>query len=464
MNTVVLLPDGVGVRNFVLGPFLRLVAQSGPVHALHLVPEDLLDDYASSTNGKVQWHPLQRHRDEPVSSMLRNCLSYAQCFWVDNYPMRLKRRIPKGCSIPRKTMLRTAKAIGRVSASPRGIQMLERLHTHAAARLPEVEHYRQLFRETKPSVLFCSHQRPNEVLAPVIAAKSLSIPTATFIFSWDNLSSKGRIAAPFDHYLVWSPHMRDELLHYYPDVKQDRIHVVGTPQFDPYADPELMWSREEFFGRIGADPSRKLICYSGGECLNAIEDQHHIRALMELIREGKIQGNPQVLFRPCPIDDFSRFDSVRADFPELIYARPAWSDSTVIQWTSALPTFHDVQMLANLTQHCDLNINFASTMTLDFAIRDKPVINLVFDVSDPPVFGMPMDDYIDQFEHYRPVQQYGAARYAHSRDELAEHTNAYLQDPSLDREGRQKFVDLQVGAPIGQSSRLIVDTLEQICR
>ena len=69
-------------------------------------------------------------------------------------------------------------------------------------------------------------------------------------------------------------------------------------------------------------------------------------------------------------------------------------------------------MLANLTEHCDLNINFASTMTLDFAIRDKPVINLMFDCSDPPVFGMSMNDYIEQFEHYRPVRELGAARYA----------------------------------------------------
>ena len=44
----------------------------------------------------------------------------------------------------------------------------------------------------------------------MLAAKSLGIPTATFIFSWDNLSSKGRIAAPFDYYLVWSEHMGDE--------------------------------------------------------------------------------------------------------------------------------------------------------------------------------------------------------------------------------------------------------------
>ena len=145
----------------------------------------------------------------------------------------------------------------------------------------------------------------------MLAARSLGIPTATFIFSWDNLSSKGRIAAPFDHYLVWSEHMRDELMRYYPDVPAGRIHVVGTPQFEPYADPALLWPREEFFRRIGADPSRPLICYSGGDAGTCPEDPEHVRILMELVRAGRIEGNPQVLVRPVPVDEGKRYARVR---------------------------------------------------------------------------------------------------------------------------------------------------------
>jgi hypothetical protein len=83
------------------------------------------------------------------------------------------------------------------------------------------------------------------------------------------MTSKGRIAAPFDHYMVWSDLMRDELQRFYPDVSPDRIHVVGTPQFDPYADPDLAWTREEFFSRIKADPARPLICYAGNNVDNS---------------------------------------------------------------------------------------------------------------------------------------------------------------------------------------------------
>lgn len=463
-NVALLTPDGVGVRNFVLGGFLKQASERGQVHTLHVIPEKMLAAYRSGLNGTVHWHSLVSYQDKPLSFILRRSLSYAQMYWVDSRPMRYMLNQPVTGSWRTQAAVRTARLIGQAAASPRKIQMLDRWHCSAVSRLPEVEHYRQLFKKIKPSVLFCSHQRPTEILPPVLAARSLGIPTATFIFSWDNLTSKGRIAAPFDHYLVWSEHMCRELLQYYPDVTRERVHVVGTPQFDPYADKSLLWPREQFFSRIGADPSRRLICFSGGDATGCPEDPEHVRVLMDLIRDGSIRGNPQVLLRPAPVDDGSRFGGVRKNYPELIYARPAWIHAEPNNWARVIPLPEDVQFLANLTHHADLNINLASTMTLDFAIHDKPVVNVAFNVVDPPPFGEPAWEFNYNFEHYRPVVEFGAARFARSPAEYAAHVNAYLEDPSLDRDNRRRLVELEVGAPLGESSQRIVEVLERIAR
>jgi len=332
-----------------------------------------------------------------------------------------------------------------------------------SSRSAAVRRYRELFTSVQPVVVFSTHQRPPIVLAPVLAAKSLGIPTATFIFSWDNLTSKGRIAAPFDHYLVWSDLMAAELQRFYPDVTDDRIHIVGTPQFDPYADGDLLWGREDFFRRIGADPNRPLICYSGGDTGTCPEDPQHLSVLMRLIREGRIDRGPQVLVRPAPVDDWDRYTSVRADFPEMLWHPPAWRRAGR-DWSHVIPTMDDVQFLANLTSYANLNINMASTMTLDFAVHDKPVVNIAFDVADPPPFGKPLWEHFYRFEHYRPVVELGAARFGRSPDELVEGINAYLNDPSLDREARRRLVDLEVGVPIGESSAMIADCLRTISR
>ncbi|MBS1790726.1 MAG: hypothetical protein JST85_23615 [Acidobacteria bacterium] len=462
MTLTILIPDGVGVRNFVIGSFLRLACEAANCQVLHSIPDQLLPAYQNRLSPALKWERLIPYRETPLSITLRYSLANAHMKWADTVSMRNNLRQPIKGSWRRQTIQRTARLVGQVAASQTGIQLLDRWQTNTVLQLPEVEHYRRLFAETKPSVIFCSHQRPPEVLPATLAAKTLGIPTATFIFSWDNLTSKGRIAAPFDHFLVWSELMRSELLRYYPDVTPDRVHVVGTPQFDPYAASELQWSREEFFARIGADLSRPLICYSGGDTGTAPEDHLHIRALMGLIRDEAIKHHPQVLLRPAPVDDGRRYDEVRRDFPELIYAAPAWIHAEPGNWASVIPSADDVQFLANLTRHADVNVNLASTMTLDFAIHDRPVVNIAFDVAQPPIFGKSLWEFYYRFDHYRPIVEIGAARFARSRRELAEHINAYLENPSLDRDQRRQLVELEVAMPIGQASRNIIETLKQI--
>lgn len=464
MELLLLIPDGVGVRNFILGDFLRQAGAKGRVSALHVFPEELMTTCRNGSGDNAQWQPFVSHRDEPLSFTLRNALSYAQMRWADTQAMRYNLGLPVGGSWRTRTAVHAARLVGRAAASPRGIKTLDRWHCSTVERTPGVEHYRRLFEEIKPSVLFCSHQRPPIILPPVLAARSLGIPTATFIFSWDNLTSKGRIAAPFDHYLVWSEHMRGELLRYYPEVSPERIHIVGTPQFDPYADEKMLWSREEFFRRAGADSSRPLLCYSGGDAGTCPEDPDHVRVLLDVIRAGRITDHPQVLLRPMPVDDGRRYDGVRRDYPELIYLQPKWLHTTPGDWSRVMPLAEDVQFLANLTHYADLNVNLASTMTLDFAIHDKPIVNIAFDVADPPPFGKPLWDYYYRFEHYRPVVELGAARFARSPEELITHVNAYLENPSLDRDNRRRLVELEVGFPIGGSSRRIVEVLGAISR
>ena len=255
--------------------------------------------------------------------------------------------------------------------------------------------------------------------------------------------------------------MREELLELYPRVSREQCHVVGSPQFDPYANDDLILSREEFFRRIEADPSRPLICYSGADEYTAPEDQDIARVVMEQVRDGRIHGNPQVLLRPCPVDLGERYAQLRADYPELLYRQPEWKRTSKADYSGWVPMVSDTKFLANLTRHADLNINFGSTMTLDFGLHDCPVINLGFDLTNPPIRGIAAWDML-QWEHYRPVVQLGASRVARFPEQIAEYSNAYLRDPSLDRAGRKALVDLQVGAPLGAASGRVADLLRKL--
>jgi hypothetical protein len=456
-----LIPDGVGLRNFVLGPFLRQYPGCSKIHALHVFCGDNLAKYNSGIDQPVEWTRMISHRERPLPYVLRNCLATAQLYWVDTFAAREHRSRPIRGSWRTRAVRHVGRALGRCAGGPRRIAMLEGAYHALMRRSAEVRHYTRMFEQMRPSLLLSSNQRPPIILAPVLAAQQLGIPTVTCIYSWDNLSSKGRMAARFDYYLVWSDHMRRELLRFYPDISPDQVRVVGTPQFDIYADSASRRTREQFFRSFGGDPARPLICYSGGDTHIRHEPQH-VRVLMDLVRSGKIRHRPQVLLRPSPVDDGSRFAEVRRDFPELIYAQPQWLNTDSSNWSEVMPSLEDIEFLANLTLHADVNVNFASTMTLDFAIHDRPVVNPMFDVTQPPIYGMPMWDYVRQLDHYQPAIELGVARFSHSADEMAEQISAYLDDPSLDSDKRKSFLELEVGVPVGQSSRRIVEVLEEI--
>jgi hypothetical protein len=146
----------------------------------------------------------------------------------------------------------------------------------------------------------------------------------------------------------------------------------------------------------------------------------------------------------------------------VIYAPPAWLHAVLGDWSSVIPSPDDTQMLANLTHHADVNVNMASTMTLDFAIHDKPVVNIAFDIATPPPFGKPIWEFYYRFEHYRPVIELGAARFARSPQELADWLNMYLKEAHIDREARRQLVRLEIGRPVGEASRHLWNALEAI--
>jgi len=466
MTVALLLPDGVGIRNFLLGPFRAEAQGRLSLAVLSALPDDARALY-DGDGRRLEWAPYQVYRDTPRLFMLRNTLLYAHSFSIDTFGMRCLRDVARAGKGKRRIAIAAARWIGRGAAALGGARWLDRRLAAVVEDLPETTRYRALLAEMRPAVLFSSNQRPYGILPAVLAARSLGIPTATCIFSWDNLTSKGPIAAPFDHYLVWGDLMARELRQFYPEIPADRIHVVGAVQFDPHADASLLWPREDFFRRIGADPARPLLCYSSGEPFNSPEDQDHVELLLNLIRQGRIAGNPQVVLRPTPTADARRFAAVRRRHPELIYSKPDWlvaEDTSWETWAQALPLEGDVALLANLAHHADMNISVASTMTLDFLAHNRPVVNVAFDIADPPPFDRPLWEYYYQFEHYQPVVKAGAALFSRSVDEFVEHINMYLAKPRLHDENRRRLLEQELGVPMGEASPRIVETLLQIGR
>jgi hypothetical protein len=454
MNTLLLVPDGVSLRNFILTDLPGALARRGSVDVLFgrgLAQHPAVAEAPIRTAAELLPYP-ERITEAPF----RRTLEYSHLRWCNTEGTRFVLDEPIPGRARSQALRWLARSASSLTSSQHGVLGLVSLHERSAARRPEVDTYLGLLEGWQPDVVLCAHQRPLEVLPVVMAARRLRIPTATFIFSWDNLTTKGRIAAPFDYFMVWSDRMREELLHFYPDVDASRVFVVGSPQFELYADSELTWTRDRLFTELGLDPARKLICYSGGDTRTCPDDPDHLDLLCQLVEDGQIGGDPQIVLRPAPVDTSDRYDAV-LQRRRVTLSKPAWA-KCADGWSGMAPTRDDLQILAALTQHADVNVNMASTMTLDFALHGTPVVNLGFDMR--PERRLAPRYY--RFDHYVPVVTFGAARVAGGPAELAGHINAYLRDPSLDRDGRRRFTEFELRIRPGESVASIALALDEI--
>lgn len=75
MRPVVIVPDGVGVRNFVLGKFLRCLPAQTEAHVFHSIPEEMLPRVAGAINGRAQWHKLKRFHPDKITDLLQGSLA-----------------------------------------------------------------------------------------------------------------------------------------------------------------------------------------------------------------------------------------------------------------------------------------------------------------------------------------------------------------------------------------------------
>lgn len=314
-----------------------------------------------------------------------------------------------------------------------------------------LERERRLLERIQPDLVVSTMPLSHRLERPLLwAAADLGLRRACVVQSWDNLTTKGMFPVEFEMYLVWSEHMKAAALSEYPELPPERVVPCGAPQFDFYRDPRLILSREEFRGRIGADPARPLIVWTGVSPGLMPGEPRALALLCEALRAGRVRANPQLLLRPHPIGGGARFAAVREQYPEMLFTETNDEDpATLIRWS---PTREDMVLQASTIAHADVNINMFSTMTIDSCIFDRPVVNTAFDEPAPGASSARLRRFYD-FEYYRVVLEAGAARLATTLDEMVEHLNAYLENPALDREGRARLVETQCGRVDGESAR-----------
>ncbi|WP_157962234.1 UDP-glycosyltransferase [Winogradskyella aurantiaca] len=454
-KVLLLLTDGISLRNFTYSPFVIEAEKSG----LELV-------FWNGTSFDfekmgLQAIPLPKGKTHWLTPVFKNARKHIElnCFSKRNQdPIYQAYKFPlnkKGLKNWFRTLL-TQLLIFFLN-NENGANLTRKWTYRLESKTAYYRRCRQVLSEIEPDVILNSSQRSLLSIAPVEAAKDLGITSLGFIYSWDNLP-KSTLEVTTDYYLTWGQLMKSELIKYHPFIESDQIFVTGTPQFELHYQDELIETRTYFFEKYNLNSDIEYFCFSGDDFTTSPKDHLYLRDTARAIRELNQNGyKVGLIFRPCPVDFSNRYDEVIDEFNDIIIPiRPEWSANGDV-WNTVMPLPSDNKLLANLAYHCKGVINLGSSMIFDFITRDKPCmyLNYRYNEEGKPLEGVHVYDYV----HFRSMPNNKSVVWGTNPSSLSKNLQVFLDSSKQNLTYTKDWFDIVNLAPQEIASKRIAERL-----
>lgn len=460
-HIVIVAGRGEVLRNFLYSDTLSRLSEEARITVLTVVDgEDFVSRFRAEPERVIRLEEFPTPR--PIA-YFRTLIENAHDRWQwsavarnnwDRRDLRAKRH-------GRMWVRRLVKLVSRLLTFRPLLRGLTALEEELAYRFRSTRAFDELFERLQPDLVFNGsqiHGRAAEL--PMRVARRMGIPTAVFVFSWDNLTSQSRIMVPYDHYLVWTEGIRKQLLELYPHVGEERVTATGTPQFDYHFRSEYALDRKELSQRVGIDPERPFVLYTTGIDHHFFDEHLHVRKVAEILHRLDLPRRPQLVVRTYAKGTSPEMRALAREGLEDVVFPPVLWDA---EWQT--PRYEDIEIYSSLLRHASLGINAASTVSLELMIFDKPIVNLRY---DPPDTDLPWCLGYERhvlFDHYRPVAESGATMVAASDEDLERMIHRGLTRPKADSETRREFLEDFFGDLLdGRAGSRVAETLLGLAR
>lgn len=457
----IFLPDGVGLRNFAFTQFKEIGDSKGYEivywnNTPFSIKNEIGFDEVKIENQKI--HPLTTIFTRARKRMELNLFDkkYNETVYnTYNFPQSYK-----GITNAFKSL--AVDALVLFGSNETGVRFVRNQIKKLERKTAKYKYCKEQLLLHKPDYIFCTNQRPSQAIAPILAAQDLGIPTATFVFSWDNLP-KATTLVETDYYFVWSEHMKKEVLMYCPYVKPENIFVTGTPQFESHFDASLLQSREEFFKTHQLDLAKKYICFSGDDIVTSPLDQYYLEDLALSVRELNMQGEQLgIIYRKCPVDFTDRYDAILEKYKDVIVSiDPLWRPVGT-SWNEIMPTKEDFALQSNICEHTEFVGNIASSMVFDFVAHNKSC--LFFDYEQPQLKkGIRDIGQNYHYIHFRSMPSKEAALFVHNKKDLTSIVKDILDGKKSNVVEGKKWFEIIVGPEPTKASMAIWENINKSC-
>ena len=260
------------------------------------------------------------------------------------------------------------------------------------------------------------------------AARALGLPLWMWLFSWDNLSTKGALHVHPDVMFVWNERQRLEAVELH-DFPGDRVVVVGAPRFDEFFALTSRVPGDAFFAPLGLDPARPTLLYLCSSRFIAARELAFIRRWLAALRaSGPPLAHCNVIVRPHP--DVTLVDEApgptAVTWPNMRQAtgwvqRPFDDDSAIVLRT----TYSTQDAFYECLHHSRAVIALNTSAELEAGIAGRPVYTVL--TTDAAADGQANTIHFNYllrehggFVHYAPDLDAHMAQLARSLDAAPE--------------------------------------------
>jgi hypothetical protein len=309
--------------------------------------------------------------------------------------------------------------------------------------------YADLFDRYRPSLVVASTPgwRLDRYLLRETADRG--IQTATVIVGWDNPSSYSLPGAKVEWATCWSEIQKQELVRG-SDWGTDRVNIGGIPSYDGYFQRKWVIPRKEYFKTHGLDPDRKLLSYACS-FVTFSPNLPNVQALARLVSNNRLAATSQLLVRlhPNHFLDVPLFVRERRDIQRMAEELPNMHVVEPVPLGGDLGHYsgEDMPEKSSMMAHSDVFITVYSTMVVETAIHQRPIVSLCLDTpggwQTPRKYSLPLSK-IGNWPTHQRFREAGAGRVVYREEQLAEAVNTYLEDPGADEELREAFVEREV--------------------
>jgi len=455
----IFLPDGIGLRNFAFTNFHKLATDKGfDLTFWNNTPFPL--DELGFKQKKITYS-----KSDPLTDLLKRARTQID---LNRNIRKSSDRVYDSYRFPFsykdfKTAAKSlsVKVFSIIYNSEKGVAKLRKRIQDSERKTTYYRNSIDTLKAAQPAVVFCTNQRPLTAIAPLLAAKDLGIPTAVFIFSWDNLP-KATMVIETDYYFVWSQQMKSELLYYYPYINENQVFVTGTPQFEPHFNNDLLLTKADFFNTHHLDPDKKYICFSGDDVTTSPNDPQFLADTVAAVRTLNEKGHSVgIIFRRCPVDFSDRYNAVlNANKDILVPIAPKW-EKMGENWNAVLPSTADLALQINTIAHTELVINLGSSMVFDYVAFGKPCMYLNYDIK-PSKFPLWNVETIYKYVHFRSMPDKKAVVWINSAKEMASKIENLLQDHSETVKSAALWFEKINQHPVNEASIRILEGVKSI--